>query len=404
MTSAITNVQVFDGERVLGERTVVLDGGLITAIGGPLPSTAEVFDGGGGTLLPGLIDSHVHTDLDGLRDALAFGVTTELELQGRWSARKRREIAVRDDLADLRTSGMGVTRKGGHPSEYVTSSGNLLIRYLYRFFPSVQTPEQARRFVAQQVANGADYIKVFIEDGSTIGYPGLPVIEQPVLLAAIGAAHDHGKLAIAHVSTAEGTSRAVASGVDGLAHLFLDEPTPGLLDAIAASGVFVVPTLVTLSSAFGNSAAWLAADPRVRARLSQPWLDSLGRSMNVYPQGSLSSAGASVRALRDAGVDILAGSDVSEPLPMLGGLAHGASLHHELQLLVDAGFAPIEALRAATSVPARRFGLGDRGRIVPGARADLVLVDGDPTTTISDTLSLRAVWRRGVRRPTAAPE
>lgn len=120
--------------------------------------------------------------------------------------------------------------------------------------------------------------------------------------------------------------------------------------------------------------------------------------MNVYPQGSLEKAFQSVRALRSAGVDILAGSDVSEPIPILGGLAHGASLHHELQLLVAAGLTPVQALQAATSVPAARFRLADRGRIRPGMRADLVLVDGDPTTEISDTLSTRAVWRRGVRR------
>jgi imidazolonepropionase-like amidohydrolase len=123
--------------------------------------------------------------------------------------------------------------------------------------------------------------------------------------------------------------------------------------------------------------------------------------MNVYPQGNLDNAYASVRALRDAGADILAGSDVSEPIPVLGGLAHGASLHHELQLLVAAGLRPEDALRAATSAPARRFGLTDRGRIFPGALADLLLVDGDPTASISDTLSIGAVWRRGVRQPAA---
>ena len=82
---------------------------------------------------------------------------------------------------------------------------------------------------------------------------------------------------------------------------------------------------------------------------------------------------------------------------MLGGLAHGASLHNELQLLVTAGLTPIEALRAATSTPARCFGLDDRGRIAPGARADLLLVDGDPTTNIADTLSIRTVWRQGIQ-------
>jgi imidazolonepropionase-like amidohydrolase len=205
-------------------------------------------------------------------------------------------------------------------------------------------------------------------------------------------------MAIAHVTTVEGGQRAIAAGVDGLAHIFFDrQPTPKFVAAIASSGAFVIPTLVTISSAVGNNASALAADARVKCRLSQRWLDSLSRGINVYPRGKLQDVFSSVLALHKAGVDILAGSDVSEPVPSLGGLAHGASLHHELQLLVAAGLTPIEALRTATSTPARRFGLNDRGRIVAGARADLLLVDGDPTTNISDTLSIRAVWRRGVQ-------
>ena len=79
-------------------------------------------------------------------------------------------------------------------------------------------------------------------------------------------------------------------------------------------------------------------------------------------------------------------------------MAHGASVHHELQLLVTAGLTPVQALRAATATPARRFGLTDRGRITPGARADLLLVDGDATTT---TTRRHAVHPRGLapRRP-----
>jgi imidazolonepropionase-like amidohydrolase len=73
MTTAITNVRIFDGQDVIGERSVVLEGGLITAVGGPIPADATVVDGQGATLLPGLIDSHVHTDVEGLRVARAFG-------------------------------------------------------------------------------------------------------------------------------------------------------------------------------------------------------------------------------------------------------------------------------------------------------------------------------------------
>lgn len=106
--TAVTNARVFDGEQVIGARSVVLDGAGIGAVGGPVPPGASVVDAGGGTLLPGLIDSHVHTDLDGLRLALRFGVTTELEMMGHWTPEERAAIAG-DDVADLRSAGMGIT-------------------------------------------------------------------------------------------------------------------------------------------------------------------------------------------------------------------------------------------------------------------------------------------------------
>jgi adenine deaminase len=99
---------------------------------------------------------------------------------------------------------------------------------------------------------------------------------------------------------------------------------------------------------------------------------------------------ATVTALKAAGVRILAGTDCSNP-----GTAHGASLHRELALLVAAGLKPIDALAAATSVTADAFGLTDRGRIAPGRRADLVLVDGDPTTEIGATRKIAGVWKQG---------
>jgi imidazolonepropionase-like amidohydrolase len=109
---------------------------------------------------------------------------------------------------------------------------------------------------------------------------------------------------------------------------------------------------------------------------------------------------ATIAALRQAGVDVIAGTDAAALA--VRGVTHGASLHGELQLLVQAGFSPTEALRSATSLTARRFGLHDRGRVEQGLRADLVLVDGDPTTTINDSLSIRAVWRQGTRLAAAS--
>ncbi|MDQ2738573.1 MAG: amidohydrolase family protein, partial [Actinomycetota bacterium] len=104
---------MFDGHQMLTGTTVVFRNGLITGVGEAVPEEADVVDGDGCTLLPGLIDAHVHTSRDGLRAALNFGVTTELEMQGHWTHAQRHSVAGSPDLADLRSTGFGITRRGG---------------------------------------------------------------------------------------------------------------------------------------------------------------------------------------------------------------------------------------------------------------------------------------------------
>ncbi len=401
--TTITNAKIFDGERVIDARTVVVDGPVIAALGGLVPSGGGVIDARGGTLLPGLIDAHTHTSVDGLRDALRFGVTTELEMQGRWTLAERQEVARRDDVADVRSAGFGLSMPGGHPSELFPGDGpppgvTLAEGHEHHEAPTVSSPAEAVAFVAEQVRGGADYIKIFMEEGTVLGAPGLPTLSDETVVTAVREAHRYGKLALAHTLTLATTQEAIEAGVDGLAHLFLDRPhTPEIIDLIAASGAFVTACLCLNASIMGHVPTALVNDPRVRSRLSPEWLATLNSSFDTYPQGRMEDVFATVRALHKAGVDVLVGTDVSVPVPSLGGLAHGASVHHELQLLVQAGLTPTEALRAATSIPARRFGLDDRGRIAPGARADLLLVGGDPTTDIAAMLDVRAVWRRGTR-------
>jgi imidazolonepropionase-like amidohydrolase len=103
----------------------------------------------------------------------------------------------------------------------------------------------------------------------------------------------------------------------------------------------------------------------------------------------------SVRLLKDAGVPLLAGTDSG--CCGVFGTAPGVSMHRELQLLTQAGLSAIEAIHAATAAPAFAFGLDDRGRIEPGMRADLFLVDGNPTECIEDTVRIAAIWRGGHR-------
>jgi imidazolonepropionase-like amidohydrolase len=367
-------------------------------VGAEPPAGAQVVDATGATLLPGLIDAHVHTAEESLAVALRFGVTTELEMQGVHTKHSRAHITANDAVADVRSSGFAITPPGGHPSELMPEGFEPGPVERTLVMPFSTTPAEASGFIADLVASGSDYIKFMIDDGTVEGHPGLPVLDAATVRAGVAEAHRHNMLTVAHALTLDATRTAVEAGIDGLAHLFMDRPhTAEIIDAIAASGAFVTPCVVLNASMMGISGAELAADPRVGTRLGPQWTEVLNASYNRYPQGDLDDVLRSVKALHDAGVDILAGTDAAVPLPSFGGVAHGASVHHELRYLVRAGLTPVQALRAATATPARRFGLADRGRIAPGLRADLLLVDGDPTTTISDTLNLRDVWRRGTR-------
>ncbi|TQR34047.1 amidohydrolase family protein [Brevibacillus brevis] len=420
--TAITNVRIFDGNQMIAPRHVVMKGESIISVGGDIPADATIIDGENATLMPGLIDAHVHTSIGGLRDALKFGVTTELEMNGDFTKRGR-EIQLKNvnGVADVRSAGTAITAPGGHPDELLPDGDEIpefvlkeleklseedreamLTAYAHDHeeIPQVTTVEEAIRHVHTQVENGADYIKIMIEEGTVMGAPGLPVLSDEILKTAVTEAHKLNKLVIAHVLTARSSQEAIDLGVDGLGHLFIDRPeyTSELVNSIASSGAFVTPCLVLNSSIIGNPASELANDPRVHSKLSPDWIDTLNSSFNTFPQGNMENSFKNVMDLHRAGVNILVGTDVAPvPIPSLGGLAHGASVHHEMQLLVKAGFTPIEALQSATSKPARCFGLVDRGRIAEGARADLILVNGDPITNISDTLSIKAVWFKGVQ-------
>lgn len=397
--TAIINARVFDGERILDKQHVTIKGDKIINVGGPAPDGAEVIDAMGSTLLPGLIDSHTHADPESRRIALTFGVTTVCIMQGYWTKEQKKALDQRRNLADALSALFAVTAPGGHPHELVPKGAipkmppGMDPSDLLKF---AATPEEAAKVVAKRVEQGANYIKIMVEDGTVFGKPGTPDLTDEVLAAACAEAHRYGRMAVAHTMSVKATERAIHAGIDGLMHIFIDRPhTKEIVDAIVRSGVFVCPTIVAGASTIGDSdAAEFVKDERVRSRLSEEWIGALHKHISTYPQGKTEHLLETVKTLHDAGVDILAGADSSQP--SVGGMAPGASLHHELQLLVKAGLTPIEALRAATSIPARRFGLNDRGRIVNGARADMVLMKGDPTTNISDTLSIEAVWRQGV--------
>ncbi|MFE6029180.1 amidohydrolase family protein [Streptomyces niveus] len=368
LRTLIRDVRVFDGFRTIPRADVLIDGDRISGPGFVGPDL--LIDGTGRTLLPGLIDAHTHTFDGSLAHALTYGVTTELDMFCLPSnLARQRKLAERDDVADLRSAGVLATAPGGHPTAVMTAMAATLDEPndAVGWFDTIEDPAQAGEFVAARLAEGSDYLKIVIDDGSSSGTSPTPTIGRELATALVDAARAVGLRTVAHVATATDTAIALDAGVDGLAHVWSDK-VPGhpdnaeLVRRAATQGVFVISTLVYIESLVG------ADTPR---------------SIN---------AAFVAKALHRAGVPLLAGTDANPYAPL-----HGDGLHRELELLTRAGLTPPQALTATTSAPARHFGLPDRGRIAPGLRADLVLVEGDPTQDITATREIAAIWRRGER-------
>jgi imidazolonepropionase-like amidohydrolase len=390
----IRNVRVFDGEKLLPATDVSIENGLIAALGKNLkvPARTKEIDATGDTLLPGLIDSHTHTWAQALNQSLIFGVTSELDMfsDPKFDAEIRQREAAGHNLnaADLRSAGTLVTVAKGHGTEY----GFVI--------PTLASAADAQSFVDARIAEGSDYIKIIYDDGSSYGIT-FPTLTKEEVAAVVTAAHNRKKLAVVHIGSQAGARDVIEAGADGLAHIFEDEPpAPDFGAFVKQHHAFVIATLTVNESVAGKaSGESLVNDARLAPYLDASSVGNLKKSFPHRPgsKTDFANALAAVSALHAANVPVLAGTDAPNP-----GTAHGVSIHRELELLVQAGLTPTEALRSATSVPANVFGLTDRGRIAPGLRADLVLVKGDPAQDILATRDIVSVWKTGAEADRAS--
>ena len=380
-TLAFEHVRVFDGEQWLDDVTVLVDGATIVAVGPnlPVPEGAERVPTEGRTLLPGLIDAHTHIQMpQQLTRALVFGVTTEIDMftTAEVAAALRKPA---NDRAELVSSGVLATAPGGHGTEYGIE------------IPTVSRPEDAPAFVDARVAEGSEFLKIVYDDGKAYG-ASIPTVDAPTLKALVDAAHERDLLAVVHISAQEDAMTAIEAGADGLAHLFFDSPpSDAFIDTATEHGIFVTDTLAVLSSfCDGTRGAALVEDPRFVSLLLPAEQRALSKPFGASVKPSCKPAMDSAVRLHEAGVRILASTDAPN-----AGTIHGASLHDELALLVEAGLSPTAALHAATAEPAGVFGLEERGHVATGMQADLVLVEGDPSTDITTTRNIVGVWKAG---------
>jgi imidazolonepropionase-like amidohydrolase len=372
------------GARQVADAAVLVEGGRV-AYAGPaagLPAAAagvEVREFPGGTLLPGLVDVHVHLVASAGPDLAADIPRTEAERTLAAVRNARRQLdqgvtLVRDLGAPgaevvavaraieagtvegprVLAAGPAVTMTGGH------------IPYLGRV---ADGPDAMRVAVRGNLAMGARCIKVVATGGVlTMGVdPREPAYTQPELDALVDEAHRLGMTVAAHAIGEGGVAAALRAGVDSIEHgMFLDDAA---IELFLTTGARYTPTFC---APYG-----ILAGPSV-----PEWIKDRARP-------AAEAQGDSFRAAVKAGVPVVAGTDAGTPDNPHGGVAR------EVGFMVDAGLDVLLAVRAATAEAADLLGEPDRGVLRPGAHADVLVADGDVTADVAALGRPAAVFQGG---------
>ena len=386
------------------------------------PSGARLVDVRGAWIIPGLVDAHVHYSqtgwVDGRPDALdvrdehPYETTVGL-------LRREPERFHRASLCAGVTSAFDV---GGYPWTYevaratrgatdaprVVAAGPLLSTIDHwvnlpgtQQFIHMRDDSLVRAAVRAQAALGAEAVKVWYIDLPDT----LRARKRPLLELAGAEAARAGLPLLVHATELRTAKEALAAGAKVLVHsVETDTVDAAFLDLARRSGTVVVPTLTVLEGYadvfMGRSPAARypldCVDAATRAKLERVVPAERRRGAIAYFQGPVPAAQRAtmeenLRRLRAAGIPIAMGTDAGNP-----GTAHGPSVYREMEAMQAAGLTAAEVLASATIVAARAMGIGDEaGSLAPGKRADLVVLDADPTADIANARRVRLVMRNG---------
>ncbi|HEX7996096.1 MAG TPA: amidohydrolase family protein [Streptosporangiaceae bacterium] len=380
---------VFDGERSIGQASVLIQDGQVRDVdtsGAEVPAGAEVIDfGPDASMLPGLIDAHVHLAFDASADVvtsltacdddalldqmevaakrmLRSGVTTVRDLGDRnylsLSLAERSRATGGAIIPDIVAAGPPITSSGGH---------------CHFLGGEAEGAAALLAAVQERAGRGCEVVKVMVSGGNLT--PGSRPHESQYDLAAlrivVDAAREAGLRTAAHVHGARAVTDAVEAGFDTLEHVTFFtadgvQPEPGMLDRIAARDMVVSVTVGLMPGA-------PEPPPAMRQRLADI----------VANHGRMFRAGATMVPGTDAGVNPAKPHDV---------------MPYALRALVDqVGMTPQQALRAATSVAAKAVGRGSKGRIAAGADADVLVVQGNALADMTAVTNVSAVFKGGIR-------
>jgi imidazolonepropionase-like amidohydrolase len=389
------------------------------------PSGAKTSDLNGAFVIPGLMNLHAHlgNTVDLVQDSkfhtrasiekdlktyASYGVTTVLSMGTDQDAifpvrneqrtlfadasvsAEATTVNARPAMARVYTTGQGLVFKGGYGG---LAGVNM----------PVASPEEAAAAVNAQLDKGVDFIKLWLDD--ELGT--MPRMPAEISQAIIEAAHKRNARVLAHIFYLEDARRLAGQGVDGFVHSVRDQPIDqALIDSMEQHGTWqAAGTLSREASMFAyGSTPPFASDPFFTRGVSAKTLELIksperqktiagNPNFKKYP-AFFETAKANLKRLVDAGVPFALGTDAGPP-----GRFPGYFEHWELQLMVDAGLTPAQAIDAATRRAAMFLGAEDLGTLEPTKWADFVVLDADPLTDIRNSRKIRAVYIAGAEVP-----
>jgi len=398
---ALTNVRLIDGtgHDPIENMAIIIDGNRIKDIGlvTGYPDSTNVVDLRGLTVMPGLVDCHLH--LGGLtRDqpGKAIGKVSFIDMASFFwdyfrNYAHRRRLAIENGVTTIRSAGdhyphiiklrdkiaagklVGprifapgptITAPGGHPAGTIYKGNRYIIENATRQIAEVSS---AREEVRRLVGGGVDCIKAIYSDINPMDITHkVPRLSLDVLEGLADEAHQHNLRLMVHTGSPKETMDAIKAGADSIEHGILPggdstEFEDDLVKMMLDKGTFFVPTLAI---------AWANKD--------------------AYPD-LFAGLKTTLRKLHDAGVNMAAGTDSGTP-----GVVIGKGLHKELELMVEAGISPMEAITAGTRNAADNLGKANElGTIEPRKLADIIAVSGDPLKDIRDTREIKLVIKDG---------
>jgi imidazolonepropionase-like amidohydrolase len=421
-TVAIVDGYLIDGREgtPVAHSVVLIDGKKIVAVGTAdtlkVPAGARVIDASGYTVMPGLIDAHVHLDLMGFtwpepdpnrlkhakywhetydkryedidaasaQQLLMAGVTTAVDLGGEPNA----QVRTRDRIARGEIPGPRMLVSCSYYANF--DEKQLAETHRRKYIVNVRTVEEAEAAIAKTLACGADIVKLW----------GPMKPEQVKVIA--DAAHKKGILVTGHGSGDEDILARIRNGQDAIEHA---TPTnPAVIQELISRGTVLVPTAIASSVALQavEFPGWLS-DPRVKFFTPPDLWREIARSAAVSPvqmpffgERSLNpervvEAGKRIKALHDAGVRLVLGTDSGTPLNF-----HPQSTWREMELHVRFGIPAMKVISQATRLAAEYLKMSDKtGTIEPGKFADIIVVDGNPLNSMHELRNVVHVIKEG---------